>query len=216
MWGSDPARLRASEPRPERPRAWVFVAVVAGTAAWAILEAPSVGLDDWRHLGWLFVIQPARVVFYVGYFALGIYAERRAWFGAAGYRPDLGPWGWGCVVSGIVYLGFRFAGNPTTLGERAVAAVLFATFCLTAVVATIALFQAVADGTGRTWRTLASNAYGIYYVHPLILYPLAYLILDLGAPAIVKAAILVLVTLAASLAVSALVLRRLPGLRRVF
>lgn len=162
------------------------------------------------------MIQPARVAFYVGYFALGVYAKRRAWFGAAGYRPDLGPWGWGSVVAGVGYLAFRFAGNPTTVGERAVAAVLFATFCLTALIAGIALFQTAADGAGAAWRTLASNAYGIYYVHPLILYPLAYLLLDLDAPPIVKATILVVVTLATSLAVSALVLRRLPGLRRVF
>jgi len=76
--------------------------------------------------------------------------------------------------------------------------------------------QRVAEGANPAWRTLASNAYGIYYVHPLILYPLAYLLLDLDAPALVKVTVLVVVTLGASLGVSALVLRRLPGLRRVF
>jgi len=216
MWGRDTERLRASEPRPERPGARVFLAVVAATAAWSILVGRRYGLDDWQHLGWLFVIQPARVAFYVGYFALGVYAERRAWFGAAGYRPDPGPWGWGCVVSGIVYLAFRFAGNPTSFGERAVAAALFAAFCLMAVIAGIALLQRVAEGANPAWRTLASNAHGIYDVHPLILYPLAYLLLDLDAPALVKVTVLVVVTLGASLGVSALVLRRLPGLRRVF
>ncbi|MEW6059521.1 MAG: acyltransferase family protein, partial [Actinomycetota bacterium] len=216
MWGSQPEPVRAREPRPETPGAWVFAAVVAGTAAWAMVEAPVAGLDDWRHVGWLFVIQPARLAFYAGYFLLGIYAERRAWFGGAGYRPELGPWGWGSVIAGIVYLGYRWEGNPTTYGERAVAAVLFATFCLTALIAGIAVFQRVADGTGRAWRHLASNAYGVYYVHPLILYPLAYAIRDFGAPPIVKVTILIVVTLGASVAVSALVLRRLPGLRRVF
>jgi fucose 4-O-acetylase-like acetyltransferase len=216
MWGTDRERLRASEPRPEQPGVWIFLAVMAGTAGWAILQARLVGLDDWQHLGWLFVIQPARVAFYFGYFALGVYAERRAWFGAAGYRPQLGPWGWGCVVTGTVYLGFRFAGYPSTAGARTMAAVLFATFCLTGVIAGIALFQTVADGTGRAWRTLAANAYGIYYVHPLILYPLAYLLRDLEAPATAKATLLVVITLTASFAVSELVLRRLPGLRRIF
>jgi glucan biosynthesis protein C len=216
MWGTQPEAVRAREPSPERPRGQVFVAVVAVTAAWAIVVAPSFGLDDWQHTGWLFVIQPARLAFYAAYFLLGIYAERHAWFGGAGYRPELGPSGSGCLVAGLVYLGYRWMGNPTTFGERAVAAVLFAIFCLSAVIAGISLFQRAADGTGRVWRTLASNAYGIYYVHPLILYPLAYLIRDLGAPAIVKAMILVVVTLAGSLAVSALLLRRLPGLRRIF
>jgi glucan biosynthesis protein C len=161
-------------------------------------------------------VQPARLAFYAGYFALGIYAERRGWFSATGFRPDLGPWGWGCVVAGIAYLGFRMSGLPTTVPERAVAAILFAVFCLTAVIAGIAVFQRWINGAGRTWRTLSANSFGIYYVHPLILYPLAFLLLDLRVPALVKATILVLVTLAGSLAVSALVLKRLPGLRRVF
>jgi glucan biosynthesis protein C len=215
-WGSQPEAVRAREPRPETPGTPVFVAVVALTAGWAILEAPVAGLDDWWHLGWLLVIQPARVAFYAGYFLLGIYAERRAWFRAAAYRPELGPWGWGCVISGIVYLGYRWRGDPTTYGQRAVAAVLFAIFCLTAVIAGIALFQMARGGTGRVSRTLASNAYGTYYVHPLILYPLAYAIRDFGAPTVVKALILVAVTLAASIATSALLLRRVPGLRRIF
>ncbi len=209
-------RLQASVPRAEQPRARLFVAFIALTAAGSILVAPSFGLDDWLPLSLLFVVQPARIAFYVGYFILGIYAERRGWFSATGFRPDLGPWGWGCVLAGLAYLGFRMSGLPTTVPERAVAAALFSTFCLTAVVAGISLFQRRFDGAGPGWRTLASNSFGIYYVHPLILYPLAYVLLDLAAPAVVKATILVLVTLAGSLAVSALVLKRLPGLRRMF
>ena len=131
-------------PRVEQPRARLFVAFIALTAAGSILVAPSFGLDDWQPLWVLFVVQPARIAFYVGYFVLGIYAERRGWFSATGFRPDLGPWGWGCVLAGLAYLGFRMSGLPTTVPERAVAAVLFATFCLTAVIAGIALFQRVA------------------------------------------------------------------------
>ena len=103
-----------------------------------------------------------------------------------------------------------------TVPERAVAAILFAAFCLTAIMAGLAVFQRWVNGAGRAWRTLAANSFGIYYVHPLILYPLAYFLLDLPAPSLVKVTILIVVTLAASLAVSALILRRLPGLRRVF
>ena len=209
-------RLQASVPRVEQPRGRLFVAFIALTAAGSILFAPSYGLDDWLPLGWFFVVQPARIAFYVGYFVLGIYAERRGWFSATGFRPDLGPWGWGCVLAGLAYLGFRLGGLPTTVPERAVATLLFDAFCLAAVIAGIALFQMWLNRAGPAWRTLSANAFGIYYVHPLILYPLAWVLLDLPAPAVVKATILVFVTLAGSLAVSALVLKRLPGLRRVF
>lgn len=209
-------RLRASAPRVEQPRPGLFVAFIALTAAGSILVSPSYGLDDWLPLSFLFVVQPARIAFYIGYFALGIYAERRGWFSAAGFRPDLGPWGWGSVLAGLAYLAFRLSGPLATVPGRAIAAVLFSTFCLTALIAGIGLFQRKVDGAGRAWRTLAANSLGIYYVHPLILYPLAYVLLDLPAPSVAKATILVLVTLAGSLAVSALVLKRLPGTRRVF
>ncbi len=208
-------RLAASVPRVEQPRPRLFVAFVALTAAGSALFAPSHGLDDWMPL-FPFTVQPARIAFYVGYFVLGIYAERRGWLGATGFRPDLGPWGWGCVLTGVAYLTFRLNGLPTNVPERAIAALLFAAFCLTAVIAGIAFFQKWIDGAGPAWRTLSANSFGIYYVHPLILYPLAYVLLDLPVPALVKASILVATTLAGSLAVSALVLRRLPGLRRVF
>ena len=120
------------------------------------------------------------------------------------------------VLAGLAYVGFRMSGLPVTVPERALAAVLFSAFCLAALIAAVALLQRRVNGVGPAWRTLAANAYGIYYVHPLILYPLAYVLLDLPAPAVAKAAILVAVTLAASLAVSAHVLKRLPGLRRMF
>jgi glucan biosynthesis protein C len=209
-------RLQASTPRVEKPRARLFVAFIALTAAGSILFSPSFGLDDWLPLGWLFVVQPARIAFYVGYFVLGIYAERRGWFSATGFRPELGPWGWGCVLAGLAYLGVRMSGLPVTVPERAVAAILFSTFCLAALIAGVGFFQRWADGAGRAWRTLVANSFGIYYVHPLILYPAAFLLVGLPVAAIVKVTILVLVTLAGSLLVSALVLRRLPGLRRMF
>jgi len=209
-------RLRASVPRVEQPRGRLFVAFLALTAVGSILVAPAYGLDDWQPISIVFVVQPARIAFYVGYFILGIYAERRGWFTAMGFRPDLGPWGWGCVLTGIAYLAFRLGGLPTTLGERSVSSLLFAAFCLTAVIAAVAFFQRWVNGTGTAWRTLSANSFGIYYVHPLVLYPLAYLLVDLEVPALVKMTILVVGTLGASLAVSALVLKRLPGVRRVF
>jgi peptidoglycan/LPS O-acetylase OafA/YrhL len=209
-------RLRASVPRVEQPRQRVFVMFIALTAAGSILVSPFFGLDDWKPIWLLFVVQPARIAFYVGFFVLGIYAERRGWFKCTGFRPDLGPWGWGCVLTGIAYLGFRMSGTMATVPEKAVESVLFSAYCLTAVIAGVALFQRSIDSAGRAWRTLAANSFGIYYIHPLILYPLAYLLVGLSTPSLVKATILIVVTLVASLAVSAVVLKRLPGLRKAF
>ncbi len=80
----------------------------------------------------------------------------------------------------------------------------------------LAVFQHWGNRSGRAWRTLADNSFGIYYVHPLVLYPLAFLLVGVAVPSVLKVAVLVTVTIGASLAVTALVLRRVPGLRRIF
>ena len=214
-WGAVP-RLQRWAPEPSTPGPRLFLAVIALTAGWAILCAPAAGLDDWVPFGWLFVTQPARLGFYAGYFALGIVAERRGWLVPAGYRPDVPTWLAAACVTGIAYLGYRLTGNPDTVPERAVAAGLFAAFCLSAVMAGLAVFLRWGTWTGGAWRALAANSFAIYYVHPLVLYPLAWVLVGVAVPAGVKVVVLVIVTTIVSLAVGELVLRRVPGLRRVF
>ncbi|HQF72203.1 MAG TPA: hypothetical protein PLH39_13105, partial [Promineifilum sp.] len=68
----------------------------------------------------------------------------------------------------------------------------------------------------RVWASLDRNAYAIYYLHPLILYPATYLALSVGAPILVEVAVLTAFTALVSWALGALFLTRLPGLRRVF
>ena len=213
-----PARstLQAAIPRSQRPRARFFVAFIALTAGGSILFSPSLGLDDWRSLSFLLVVQPARIAFYVGYFALGIIAERQGWLGETGYRPSLPWWGLGCVVAGLVYVTFRMTVSSLALEARMVASLLFSAFCLAAVMAGIALCLRAVNGAGVAWRTLAANSFGIYYLHPLILYPLAYLLLGVPIAAVAKLSILVIATLGVSLAATALILKRAPGIRRMF
>ena len=213
-----PARsaLQAVAPRVEQPRASVFLWFLALTAGGSILLSPTLSVDDWRSLSFLFVVQPARVAFYVGYFILGVYAERHGWFTDTGFRPRLAPWGAASVLAGLAYLAYRIAVPVATLPARAIESVLFSIFCLTALIAGVALFRRWINRAGLAWRTLAANSFGIYYVHPVILYPLAYLLLGFPAPAVVKFSILVITTLLLSLAVSALALKRIPGLRRMF
>jgi len=159
------------------------------------------------------------VPLYVGYFSLGIYAWQRGWFTAEGYKPELGPWGWGCVLAGLAYLAYRWGvvNTPgTTLPVKVGTALLYNIFCFTALIAGVALFQRKVNSAGTVWSSLAANSYGMYYVHPLILYPLAYVFVGLSLPLIVKAPTVVALALLLSWAVSALLLKRLPGLRRIF
>jgi surface polysaccharide O-acyltransferase-like enzyme len=214
-WEANP-RLAAWAPAPSRPGPWFFPAFIGLTAGGAILFSPFAGLDDWVPFGWLFVTQPARLGFYAGYLVLGLVAERRGWLTLDGYRPDVATWVAAVVATGLAYLAYRLTGNQTAVPERVLAAVLFSAFCLAALMAGLAVFGRWGSWTGRAWRALAANSFGIYYVHPLILYPLAWVLVGVPIPALAKATILVVATAAGSLAVSALVLRRAPGLRRVF
>lgn len=197
---------------------FLFLVVIAAAALALSPLVPVYPVDAWRH-AWVLVFQPVRVPLYIGFFLLGIHARRNGWFTAEGYRPEPGPWGWGCAVIAVGYLAVRFSmPDPAATPPVVVAAsvVLLCAVSLTAVVAGAAVFLRAVNGAGRAWGTLAANTYGIYYVHPLILFPFAYLLVGVALPSLLKLIGLVTATVLLSTAISALVLRRVPGLRAAF
>lgn len=177
-------------------------------------------VDTWFTQVKILVFQPLRVPLYIGYFALGIYAQLNGWFSADGYQPRLLPWTAVCFISGLLYLGnrlFVLPANPDpVLFIQAAHAILFNTFCLSALLAGTALFQKYVNGSGPIWSSLSANSYGIYYIHPLILYPVAYLFLPVSLPLFVKAPLVILLGLFLSWAVSAFILTKAPVVRRAF
>ena len=211
-------RLRNAAPQPASPPRWLFVAFPVLTAAGFLLLGLVYPPDTWSH--WLvFFFQPLRVSFYIGYFILGLYAMWRGWFSPTGYRPGLWPWLWTCVLSGLAYLSIRMVAPSSPeapLTVQALTAILFGVFCMAALFAGLAVFQAKINGDGPVWRSLAANSYGMYYVHPLILYPLAYLFVGTALPLFVKAPLVIGLAIALSWAVSAFVLKKAPLLRQVF
>jgi surface polysaccharide O-acyltransferase-like enzyme len=202
-------------------RAVLAVFAVAVVAAAAL--SPFYGLGDWQSLGWVFVVQPARVALYAAFFVLGIHAERQGWLAGDGWRPSARFWIALAAISGIVYLAFMIAVYSTALAVystaipvRVTSGVLFVAFCVSGVLVAVAGFSRWGDRSTRTWRALADNAFGIYYVHPLVLYPGVWLLVGLAIPGPLKAVIMLAVTIALSLVISAGILRRAPVLRRMF
>ena len=136
--------------------------------------------DTWEHV-YVFVYQPVRIPLYVGYFVFGLVAYRQGWFAPGGYQPRIARWLPLCLASAALYAIHQVAEirrrRDPALWRPAITAVLFNAFCLSALMAGLSVFRRFVNGHGRVWRSLARNSYGMYYVHPLILYPpLAYLL----------------------------------------
>jgi hypothetical protein len=176
-------------------------------------------LDFWHRATYLFVFQPLRAPLYLGYFGLGLVAYRQGWFTAGGYLPQLWPWLAVCMVFGVLYVAYRLvipAPAQTTLALQAGNAFLVNTFCFSSLLAGAAYFQRYVNHTSPFWSSQAASSYGIYYIHPLILYPLAYLFLPVSLPALLKGPLVILLGFGLSWVVSALLLKRSPVFRRVF
>jgi glucan biosynthesis protein C len=208
------ASWQAGVERPTWRTFALFFLLVTGASFLLNLTHP---LDQWSHI-YVLVFQPARVPLYIGYFAMGIFAHQKGWFTEEGYSPSLARWLPLCLTSGLVYLGWRLSLPPTvqTASSKAITTLLFNLFCCSSLFASIALFRTHVNGETPFWRSQARNSYGVYYLHPLILYPLALVFVPFPISIFVKAAAITLLAYLASWGLSAAVLTRLPGLRRMF
>jgi hypothetical protein len=203
--------------RPETPAWTLFAKFWAMTALWYLLSSMVLPADAWMNAVKLILFQPARLLLYAGYFGLGIYADRRGWFRADGYRSNGEWWGPAAFISAIAYLGLRLYWiNDGGILWLAAQAALFNAFCLATLMASAALFQRFVNRPTRLWSSLSRNAYGIYYLHPLILYPAAYLALSVSASIFLEVGFLTIMTALAAWALSAFVLTRWPVLRDIF
>ncbi len=204
------SRLRSLTQRVSVPSWKTFASFAAVTSAGLLLLNLWSSLDDWTTVYYLVSFQTVRLPVFIGYFVLGLYAYQHGWFTADGYRPRAGPWLLGCILSGLAYLGFRAwslgSDQPVLLADAGTG-ILFNVFCLASLMACAAIFQRKVNGAGFIWKSLAANSYGIYYVHPLVLYPLAYDLLKVSLPVFLKAVLLIVPATLLSWGLSALVLR---------
>ena len=213
-------RLRSAERQISQPTWKLFLSFWALMSLGMILMNQFFPIDAWYTRFKILVFQPMGVPPYIGYFALGIYAHLNGWFTAKGYKPRLLPWAVVWLFSGLLYLAnrmFVMPANPDpVLAIQAAHAVLFNALCLSSLMVGTSFFQQFVNKSTRFWNSLSANSYGIYYIHPLILYPLAYLFLPVSLPLFVKAPLVILLGLSLSWAASAFVLTRVPIVRRAF
>lgn len=214
-------RLRSSKRQVAMPSWKLF------TGFWAVMTLAMLLMnqifpeaDTWFRDWYVLVFQPLRVPLYIGYFGLGLYAHLHGWFTKEGYRPRLTPWATLASLSGLLYLGYRLFVMPVVpqpaLLIQAGYAILFNAFCLSGFLAGAALFQQKVNRASPFWSSLALSSYGIYFIHPLILYPLAYLFVPISLPLLLKAPLVITLGLLLSWVVSALILTKTPLLQRAF
>lgn len=211
------ARWQFLERQPTRPTWVLFVRFWAATTLWFLVCSMVAPADTWINSLKLLTFQPARLGLYLGYFGLGLYADRAGWLRENGYQPTPSRWLLFALASGSAYLALRFTWpGGDDLSGLLLQAALFNGFCLSGLMAGLALFQRFFDRPSRFSSSLARNAFAIYYVHPLILYPAAYGALSVNISIYLEATLLILFTTFVAWAVAARVLTRWPLLREIF
>jgi glucan biosynthesis protein C len=87
--------------------------------------------------------------------------------------------------------------------------------CLGMSAGLIALYKRSFDRQSAWARFLSNNAFAVYLFHPPILIAIAIALHSLSAPALVKDLLLSIGACAATFALSGLIFRRIPLLRRI-
>jgi peptidoglycan/LPS O-acetylase OafA/YrhL len=212
-------RLRVAQPRLSQPNWKQFIIFWAIMSLGMSIIMGWFPIDTWFTDMRILVFQPLRLPLYFGYFILGIYAHLNGWYRPGGYQPRLMPWSAIWLTSGLLYLANRIFILPSTaesLIPEVVHAFLFNAFCLSSLMAGTALFQQKVNKNTPFWKSLSANSYGIYYIHPLILYPLALLMRQFSLPPMIKAPLVIILAILLSWAFSAFFLRKAPIVRRAF
>src|SRR6202048_5113795 len=202
-----------------------FLLLVGVTAVVYIPARLYFGPSHWFEFG-PFDVQASRVLLYAAYFFMG------AGVGAANFdrgvlsadgRLAKSNWGWAfatlipyCLLWGLIYVKREILRNPPVLPNwyEASYGLFFVSFSAAILFAILALFLRFERSGRSVLDPMQSDAYGIFLVHyPIVLW-LQYWLFDFDLPAIVKASIAFVLTVALSWAAT-VALRKFPGATRV-
>jgi hypothetical protein len=183
------------------------------------------GPSHWFEFG-PFDVQASRVLLYAAYFFIG------AGVGAANFDRGLlsadgrlaqSSWGWVvatlipyCLLWVLIIIKREILGNPPLLPHwyEASYGLFFVAFSAAILFAILAYFLRFKRSGWSVLDPMQGDAYGMFLVHyPIVLW-LQYWLFDFDLPAIVKAVVAFVLTVALSWAATA-ALRRIPGATRV-
>jgi surface polysaccharide O-acyltransferase-like enzyme len=202
-----------------------YLFLVAVTAVVYVPARVYFGPSHWFEFG-PFDVQANRVLLYAACFFIG------AGTGAANFdrgvlsgdgRLAKSSWGWAfatlipyCLLWGLIYVKREILGNPPVLPNwyEASYGLFFVAFSAAILFAILAYFLRFKQSGWSILDPMQPDAYGMFLVHyPIVLW-LQYWLFDFDLPAIVKAVVAFVLTVALSWAATA-ALRRIPSARRV-
>jgi peptidoglycan/LPS O-acetylase OafA/YrhL len=198
-------------------RWWLLSALGVAASSLAIRQIVPVGEN-------VFGLQLAYFAGYIFLFALGIVAWRNDWLRQLS-RKNARPWIRTLAIAlpslpfGILAIRVITRNpSPNTSGGLSWASILYALWepfvAWGLIAAWLLVFRKYMNAPSAFWTWLNRRAYAVYIIHPPVLVGIALLLHGWAAPALVKFAVVGLLTSAATwLASDPLV--RLPGVRRV-
>ncbi|QIO37239.2 acyltransferase family protein [Bradyrhizobium sp. 1(2017)] len=210
-----------------RRRPAVFFAVML--AVTAVFYVP--GLVHYGHSSWFefgpFSVQQGRVMLYATYFffgaGIGVAQMDRGLLAVDGRMARVS-WDWMvlaivpyCLLWVLIFIKREILGNPSPLPDwyEALYAICFTVFSVAVMFLILAFFQRFRQsGSAKLLDPMQGDAYGMFLVHYPIALWLQYWLFDYDLPAIVKATIGFVLTVAASWALTR-ALRQIPGATKV-
>jgi Acyltransferase family len=202
-----------------------FAVMFTITAALYIPGRIHFGAGSWFEFG-PFSVQHGRVMLYATYFffgaGIGVQFLDRGLLAADGRMAKV-TWDWMilalvpyCLMWVLIYIKREILGNPVLLPHwyEGIYGFCFAAFSVAIMFLILAYFLRFKHSGWSILDPMRPDAYGMFLVHyPIVLW-LQYWMFDVDIPAIAKALIAFLLTVALSWAATA-ALRRIPGATRV-
>jgi hypothetical protein len=202
-----------------------FLFLLAVSAVAYVSSLLYFGPTHWFEFG-PFSVQASRLLLYATYFFIG------AGIGAANFERGVlsangrlakSSWGWiaatlipYCLLWVMIYIKREILGNPSPQPQwyHAIYGFLFVAFSAAILLAILAYFLCFKNSGWSVLDPMQGDAYGMFLVHYPIALWLQYWLFDYDLPAIIKAAIGLVLTVALSWALTA-ALRKIPGATRM-
>lgn len=208
---------RTSDQLPGNPGLCCFIFLMAACTFIVRLAQPS-GSS-------FFNLQLANFSQYGLMFIAGIFAYRGNWLARFPYRSGMR---WLTLVAAVAFplwlailiFGGAFEGKVRAYGGgwhwQSAAIVLWESLvCVATCVGLTVFYREKFNCQGRIAKFLSDNAFSVYVFHPPILIGTARLLTRSPAPALAKFAALTIISVIVTFALSSLVFRRLPLVRRI-